>query len=103
MEPVNTGAVDDGWELAGTHSQRGANGRETENNLYVHNTHCMVEYYTYYEAISITKIIEEIMPILLKIFNFKVPVFLVSVIILKFINFSGYNSMILHIIRLIYL
>ena len=94
MEPVNTGAVDDGWELAGTHSQRGANGRETENNLYVHNTHCMVEYYTYYEAK---------MPILFKIFNFKVPVFLASVTILKFINFSGYNSMILHIIRLIYL
>ena len=35
VEPVDAGAVHYGRELAGTHSQSGANRRETEDNLKV--------------------------------------------------------------------
>ena len=33
MEPVDTSAVDDGRELAGTHSQRGTDRREAQDHL----------------------------------------------------------------------
>ena len=33
MEPVDAGAVDEGWELAGTHSERRAHRREAQHHL----------------------------------------------------------------------
>lgn len=38
MKPVNTSTVDNGWELAWTHSESRTNRRETQNNLDNQNT-----------------------------------------------------------------
>lgn len=55
MKPVNTGTVDYGWELTGTHSQRGTNRRETENNLYtyVYKHIAIVRYQIMYNVYNI--------------------------------------------------